>query len=68
MITRIGIISGEIWRHLDQKNESSLSELYSALDHPKDLVLMSVGWLAREGHVILEKIEEDFKVSLRGKG
>ena len=65
MITQIGIIAGEIWRYLDDNEEIILSEICGILDHPKDLILMSVGWLAREGHVILKKDDGDFRVSLR---
>ncbi len=65
MIIKIGIIAGEIWSHLDKKAVTKLSEIYSVLDHPNDLILMSIGWLARKGHVILEKEDSDFKVSLR---
>jgi hypothetical protein len=28
---------------------------------------MSIGWLAREGHITLEKAGEDFQISLREK-
>jgi len=65
MITRIGIIAGDIWNILDEKGEITLSEIYDYLEHPADHILMSIGWLAREGHIILERTEEDFKVSLR---
>lgn len=65
MITEIGIAAGEIWHYLDQHGESKLSALTKGIDRPKDLVLMSSGWLAREGHVILNKEGADYKISLR---
>lgn len=65
MITEIGIVAGEIWHFLDQHGEATLSELTRSIDKPHDLVLMSLGWLGREGHVILQQIEGDFKISLR---
>ncbi len=65
MITKIGIVAGEIWRHLDEKEITTLSEIYAALDHPNELILMSIGWLTRKGHVILEKDNNDFNLSLR---
>ncbi|HDM08566.1 MAG: hypothetical protein B6D53_01005 [Candidatus Omnitrophica bacterium 4484_49] len=64
MITEIGIVAGEIWHYLDQHGKVSFSELVSSIDKPRDLILMSLGWLAREGHVILEG-NEDYLVSLR---
>ena len=65
MITEIGIIAGEIWHFLDQHGEVVISNLVKGIDKPRDNVLMSLGWLAREGHVILQKIDNEYKVSLR---
>jgi hypothetical protein len=64
MITEIGIVAGEIWHYLDQHGKVPLSELVSNIDKPRDVILMSLGWLAREGHVILEG-QDDYLVSLR---
>jgi len=68
MITEIGIVAGDIWHYLDQHGEATLTELIRGIDKPRDRVLMSVGWLAREGHVILQQIENDYKISLRRQG
>jgi hypothetical protein len=65
MITEIGIIAGEIWHYLDQHGEVMLSDLIRNIDKPRDNVLMSLGWLAREGHVILQQAGQDYRVSLR---
>lgn len=65
MITEIGIVAGDIWHYLDQHGESMLSEVIKGIDKPRDNVLMSLGWLAREGHVIVQQSGNDYKVSLR---
>ncbi len=65
MITEIGIVAGDIWHFLDQHGEASFSELVKGIDKPHDLVLMSLGWLAREGHVIVQQTEGDYRVTLR---
>ncbi len=65
MITEIGIVAGEIWHFLDQHGEVSLVELVRGIDKPRDNVLMSLGWLAREGHVLLQHVGNDYKLSLR---
>jgi hypothetical protein len=65
MITEIGIVAGEIWHFLDQHGEVSLSTLAEGIDKPRENVLMSLGWLAREGHVVLLKISGEYSVSLR---
>ena len=66
MIIEIGIVAGDIWHYLDTHGKVRLSELISNLDKPRDLILMSLGWLAREGHVILEG-QPDYEVYLRNK-
>lgn len=65
MITKIGIVAGEIWHFLDEHGEVTLSKILSSIDRPRDNILMSLGWLAREGHVLLSQEGSDYKVSLR---
>ena len=65
MITEIGIVAGDIWHYLDQHKSAKLTELVSGIDKDRNVVLMSLGWLAREGHVTMEDIGGDYKVSLR---
>ena len=65
MITEIGIVAGEIWHYLDKHAEVSLSDIIQSLAREKELVLMSIGWLAREGYIVLERKESDFSVFLR---
>lgn len=65
MITEIGIVAGEIWHFLDQKGEATLSSLLQHIEKPRDTVLMSLGWLAREGHVVLVEMGSDYKINLR---
>ena len=65
MIIEIGIVAGDIWHFLDQRGEVMLSDLVKGIDKPRDNVLMSLGWLAREGHVILQQVDRDYRISLR---
>ena len=65
MITEIGIVAGEIWQYLDKHGEVSSTDIVKDIDKSRDLILMSLGWLAREGHVILKKSNGDFQVLLR---
>ena len=67
MITKIGIVAGEIWQLLDNSGVTSLEMLKTKIDRPEPLILMSLGWLSREGHIVLEKEGDDFKVNLREK-
>lgn len=55
MITWIGLCAGEIWRCLDKHEEkASLKELLSGIDAPKETILMAIGWLGREGYILIE--------------
>ncbi|MCK4810248.1 MAG: winged helix-turn-helix domain-containing protein [Candidatus Omnitrophica bacterium] len=65
MITEIGIVAGEIWHFLDKKEDVELRDLFAGIDKPKELILMSLGWLAREGHVIINNKKGNFRVKLR---
>ena len=65
MITEIGIVAGDIWHYLDQHKNSSLAQLVKGIDKDRNVVLMSLGWLGREGHIILERDGQDFKITLR---
>jgi len=65
VITEIGIVAGDIWHYLDQHGEAKFADLAKGIDKPQDIVLMSLGWLAREGHVILQQVDNSYKVSLR---
>ena len=65
MITEIGIVAGDIWHFLDEHGEVTLSALVKGIDRPRDNILMSLGWLAREGHVTLQQIDRDYKINLK---
>ena len=65
MITEIGITAGDIWHYLDQHGKSPLSKITSGIDTQKERVLMSIGWLAREGHVVVEGKGPDYDIYLR---
>ena len=47
MITEIGITAGDIWHYLDKHESATLDQLARGIGKPKDLILMSLGWLAR---------------------
>ncbi len=53
MITEIGITAGDIWHYLDKHGSATLNQLTQGIGKPRELLLMSLGWLAREGHVSL---------------
>jgi len=65
MITEIGITAGDIWHYLENHGKSPLSEVIRSIDTERDRVLMSIGWLAQEGHIIVEKREMDYYIYLK---
>ena len=67
MITKIGIVAGEIWQLLESSETMTLSGLKSKLDKPEFLILMSLGWLSREGHILVDQADKGFTISLREK-
>lgn len=64
MITRIGIAAGDIWHYLDENGKVDFSNIIKDINKPRDLLLMSLGWLAREGHVKVEEVSGDYEVEL----
>ena len=65
MIIEIGIVAGEIWHYLDNNGETLFSDLVKGIGRDRDITLMSLGWLGREGHIILSKEENNYKILLR---
>lgn len=64
MITEIGIVAGDIWHYLERKQNATLDEIENGIGKPRDLLLMSLGWLAREGHVLLRLTPAGYVISL----
>jgi hypothetical protein len=65
MITQIGLVAGAIWNYLDNHGGSSgMEDITQGIQKERDIVLMSVGWLAREGYVIIEGDAPAYKLRL----
>ena len=61
----IGTTAGIVWNALNANNGLTVKELKKATKIKQDKVLFSaLGWLAREGKVVLEDVEDDVKVTL----
>jgi hypothetical protein len=48
MEAQIGEAAGRIWQYLAEQGEATLRQLQRGTTLPERLVLMGVGWLARE--------------------
>ncbi len=65
MIMEIGIIAGNIWHYLDENQGAAMFEdMINTLGQSREELIMSLGWLAREGHVVIER-NGDYKITLR---
>ena len=65
-VLQIGITAGNILKYMDKAATIELSQLFLYLEEPPEIILMSVGWLVREGYVILDKKNGDnYVISLR---
>lgn len=61
----IGESAGEVWRVLAERGPQSLASLKKASDAPGDLVVLAVGWLAREEKLAFETNGRTAIISLR---
>ena len=70
MIEDIGNAAGMIWRFLDQQTEPiTLTNLRNALPVSYTLLMMGLGWLAREGKLDIEMsdVSYSYRISLRSQ-
>ncbi len=53
-ITRVGETAGVVWRTLDSAGPMSMAKLVKAAGEPRDVVMLALGWLAREDKIDIE--------------
>jgi len=61
----IGEVSGDVWNLLHSKGPQSAAAVKKAVSAPGDLVMASIGWLAREGKLEFQTSGRTIKVALR---
>ncbi len=64
-VMQIGETAGEIWTLLSENGPMNLAKLVKAVDEPRDTVMQAIGWLAREGKLIIEDEGRSRIISLR---
>lgn len=55
MLEEIGITAGEIWQYLNKNEEASVGKLKQELKITDRMVMLGLGWLAREGKLDIIK-------------
>jgi hypothetical protein len=67
MEAEIGDAAGTIWRYLDEHGETTLSKLRQGTKLSDQLLLMGIGWLAKEEKLSFVKEGRTTKVGLRDR-
>ena len=67
MDTAIGEAAGQMWRYLAQHGEATLRQRQTGTTLPARLLLMGVGWLAREGQLRLIQEGRVLKLALHAR-
>ena len=55
MLEEIGTTAGEIWHYLEKNDVASVAKLRQELKKTERMILLGIGWLAREGKIITIK-------------
>ncbi|MBN1395619.1 MAG: winged helix-turn-helix domain-containing protein [Pirellulales bacterium] len=53
-VTSIGETAGAVWRILSANGPMPIAKLIKGVGEPRDMVVMALGWLARENKINLE--------------
>jgi hypothetical protein len=61
----IGQTAGQVWKVLHDRGEQTHAGVKKSLDAPEDLVVLSIGWLARENKLVFEATGRSITISLR---
>lgn len=65
MQAEIGNAAGTIWRYLDQHGETTVTKLRQETKLSDQLVLMGLGWLAKEEKLEVAKDGRTLRVALK---
>jgi len=64
MEKKIGISAGAIWSYLNKHGSQSLTALAKGAGGDKNMFHWGLGWLAREGKIVIKKIKGKYEISL----
>lgn len=63
-VQRIGDTAGHIWHLLDLEGPMKITQLVKQVDAPRDTVMQSLGWLAREEKICIDEKARSRVISL----
>lgn len=64
MIETIGINAGKVWSILDETGRQTVKELKDTTKLTYNNLYAAIGWLAREGKIVLETEEKEIFIAL----
>jgi hypothetical protein len=64
-LEQIGETAGVVWRLLDERGSLSMAKVVKESGAPRDVVLLALGWLAREDKIAIDSESRGRVVSLR---
>jgi len=62
---RVGETAGVVWRTLHANGPMTMAKVVKAAVQPRDVVMLALGWLAREDKILIEDDGRKRVVSLR---
>jgi hypothetical protein len=66
MHVRIGNAGGVIWHYLNEHGDATIRQLRKETKLSDQVLLMALGWLAREDKLVLTRAGSTLKISPRG--
>ena len=66
METQIGEAAGKVWHALHANGPMTRAQLGKVTGLPADLLNQAIGWLAREGKLVLERGKAGQTIGLKG--
>ena len=51
----VGETAGAIWQLLDERGSLATTQIIKEIDAPRDQIMQSIGWLAREGKLTIRE-------------
>lgn len=64
MVHQIGHAAGEVWHHLESSGPCTIEQIKKGLQIKETILLMALGWLAREGKLSFERVGKAVRISI----
>jgi hypothetical protein len=64
-VSQIGETAGVIWHLLDERGPLTMAQLVKQTGEARDLVMLALGWLAREDKIVIDAESRGRTVALR---